>query len=125
VPNAPLRPCAEPGCGSLVPKGRCPEHARTKDKARGTAQQRGYDYAWAQYSINWRQQHPMCGERMDGMIYTEHSECARENIVSPAEVVDHIVPMSRGGSKWDPANHQSLCRSCNTAKGDRCDGRRG
>lgn len=36
-----------------------------------------------------------------------------------AEVTDHIVPVSKGGSMWDRSNHQSLCRSCNSAKGDR------
>ena len=30
--------------------------------------------------------------------------------------VDHIVPMSDGGSTWDPDNLQSVCRGCHFAK---------
>ena len=41
------RVCAEPGCPVIiranVRDGRCDEHRRAKDKARGTRQQRGYD----------------------------------------------------------------------------------
>jgi hypothetical protein len=38
-----MRVCSEPGCPTLIPKaGRCAEHARAHDKARGSRQQRGY-----------------------------------------------------------------------------------
>lgn len=33
----------------------------------------------------------------------------------PASEVDHIVPVSQGGSS-DPANLQALCRECHRAK---------
>jgi 5-methylcytosine-specific restriction enzyme A len=117
MPMAALRPCAQPGCSALVSKGRCVQHAKAKDQARGTAQDRGYDYAWSQYSRDFRAKFPLCGMRIDGQLHPEHSICVREGVMTPAEVVDHIVSMSRGGSKWDPNNHQSLCRACNTAKG--------
>ena len=43
------RVCAESGCGTLVEAGvrdgRCEEHRRARDKARGTRQERGYDRA--------------------------------------------------------------------------------
>ena len=41
--------CAEAGCPELVEQGardgRCEQHRRTRDKARGTRQERGYDAA--------------------------------------------------------------------------------
>lgn len=41
-----MRVCSEPGCGILVSKsGRCPEHRRATDAARGRRQARGYDAA--------------------------------------------------------------------------------
>ena len=31
-------------------------------------------------------------------------------------VTDHIKAVKQGGAFWDPANHQTLCRTCNTTK---------
>ena len=36
--------------------------------------------------------------------------------LSASETVDHIVPVSRGGSNW-PGNIQLLCKCCNRSKG--------
>lgn len=37
------RVCPTPGCPTLVDSGSCTRCSRTKDKARGTRQERGYD----------------------------------------------------------------------------------
>lgn len=37
-----MKPCLEPGCPKLTKATRCPDHARAKDRARGTKQERGY-----------------------------------------------------------------------------------
>lgn len=117
MPHAALRPCAHPSCPALVRSGRCAKHAKVQDKARGTAQERGYDYLWSKYSQDFRQQYPICGMRIDGQLHREHSVCVQEGRTTPAECVDHIVSMRDGGSKWNPMNHQSLCHRCNTVKG--------
>jgi 5-methylcytosine-specific restriction protein A len=119
VPTAAKRPCAKSGCPALVEHGRCPAHARAQDKSRGTAQERGYDSLWARYSKDFRAKFPICGMRADGRLYAEHSQCVQQGITTAAGCVDHIVPMSKGGSKYDPLNLQALCIPCNTAKGDR------
>ena len=36
--------------------------------------------------------------------------------------VDHIVPLSRGGARFDPSNLRAACQTCNLSRGD---GRRG
>jgi len=36
-----------------------------------------------------------------------------------ATQVDHIVPLSRGGAKYDPGNCRAACAHCNQARGDR------
>ena len=48
--------CAEPGCPAIGAwtRGRCPDHERARDKARGTRQQRGYDAAHDREAAAWR-----------------------------------------------------------------------
>ena len=43
-------------------------------------------------------------------------ECQRCGIMTLARVVDHIVPINRGGAKLDMANLQSLCPPCHNRK---------
>jgi 5-methylcytosine-specific restriction protein A len=83
-----LNPCTV--CGTLTRAGsRCPAHARN-----GSTRQ------WRRTRARVLAQQPMC----------VHSG-------RPAEHVDHITPMSRGGTDH-PANLQALCAACNLAKGD-------
>jgi 5-methylcytosine-specific restriction endonuclease McrA len=121
MPNAPPRAC--PRCGALVAGGgRCPRCARQADHARGTAQQRGYDAAWARYSKAWLARFPWCGMRQNGQLFAEHSQCVQLGLRTQATVTDHIKAMKDGGAKFDPANHQSLCGNCNRRKNIRFEG---
>lgn len=115
---APPRPCAR--CHRLV-RGRCPTCQGERDHARGNAAARGYDRAWAAYSRRWLLQYPACGMRRDGRFHVEHSRCVSEGRIVPATCTDHIRPLRYHGAKFDPANHQSLCTSCNNRKGKTSD----
>ena len=42
--------------------------------------------------------------------------CKREGVNEKATDVDHIVPLSMGGRRFDPANLQPLCSRCNSIK---------
>lgn len=42
--------------------------------------------------------------------------CLREGRLTAATTVDHIVPISEGGAKYDPTNCQSLCHEHAAAK---------
>ena len=44
-------------------------------------------------------------------------QCSKCN--RPAHTVDHIIPRVKGGDMWSPSNLQSMCKSCNSAKGGR------
>jgi 5-methylcytosine-specific restriction endonuclease McrA len=108
----PPRACATPGCARLMEKGAsCPDHPRP------SARQRGYTAEWARYARAWLRRFPTCGMRRDGLLYPQHSACVRDGLQVQARVVDHIRSIVAGGSIFDPANHQSLCRGCNVRKG--------
>lgn len=42
--------------------------------------------------------------------------CKERGIFTPANVVDHIVPVSQGGEFWDRSNWQPMCASCHNTK---------
>ncbi len=86
-----LRPCIT--CGTLTNVGsRCPTHQIRRDRGRPWRRLR------AQILTRDRYRCRACGE--------------------PAEHVDHVVPIARGGID-DPSNLEALCAACNLAKGDR------
>lgn len=43
-------------------------------------------------------------------------ECARQGRVTPAQMVDHIIPINKGGAPLDVDNLQSLCNACHARK---------
>ena len=43
-------------------------------------------------------------------------ECMRNDMVTGGNCVDHIKPMSVGGSKIDESNLQTLCNGCHAKK---------
>lgn len=103
--------CAEPGCGVLVERGRCRDHARP------TARARGYRYQWEQRSKAFRKRYPLCGMRPGGRPPVM-SRCFDERRTTIAVQVDHVVP-HKGDPRlfWDErGNWQSLCRECGARK---------
>lgn len=123
MPSALLKACSYPGgCSALIESGRCRQHETERERRRGSAAARGYDYRWSRYSQAWLRKHPRCGERQDGQLYPEHSRCLQSGRVVEAECTDHIKAVKQGGAFWDPANHQSLCLACNTAKANEREG---
>lgn len=102
MPRSPKRPCRFPGCPNLCEKGTyCEEHRKewSPESLRGGAAARGYDSRWREARKLYLQQHPLC------------VKCLEEKKITPATVVDHIVP-HRGDKKlfWDQSNWQPLCK---------------
>ena len=103
--------CPEPGCGVLVPHGRCPDHRRESFRAQG------YTARWDRRALAFRKRYPLCGMRPN-MQPPVMSQCYDEDRVTLAAQVDHVVP-HRGDKRlmWDEINNwQSLCRPCHTRK---------
>lgn len=108
MPSKPKRPCRYPGCPNLCDSGvYCEEHRKeySHDALRGGANVRGYDARWRKARALFLRQNPLC------------AECRRNGALTPATVVDHIIP-HRGDAAlfWDQQNWQPLCAACHNGK---------
>ena len=105
--------CGEPGCGVLVPRGRCPTHA-----PRDRATRPGYAAVHRWYtSRRWQD--------LRGHVLREQPFCqvcralGRKTVTAE---IDHIVKHDGDpGRFWNRANLQGLCKPCHTAKTARGD----
>ncbi|WP_177227031.1 HNH endonuclease [Saccharopolyspora shandongensis] len=100
MPTAPPTRCSADGCTELTTTGRCDEHKRKPWQQRSRHQPRG---RLARRDVAFKAEHlrvePNC------------RSCGR-----PAEQVDHILPLAKGGAMFNHANAQSLCGPCHDVK---------
>lgn len=60
-----------------------------------------YDYRWQQARLRFLRSNPLC------------AMCAKRNRVTPATVVDHVIPHKEDTDLfWDEGNWQGLCTPC-------------
>jgi len=110
MPRKAPTPCRHPGCRALVAEsGYCAAHAReavgwSKDVRRGSRHERGYGWAWTKLRKRIL-------ERDGGLC----QPCLREDRITLATAVDHIVSKSEGGTD-DESNLQAICNDCHDAK---------
>lgn len=71
---------------------------------RPPSHRRGYDADWHKLRNWYIARHPLC------------AHCDTRGITAPADMVDHIQPLSTGGARLDQRNLQSLCSPCHAAK---------
>lgn len=80
-------------------------------RPRPTAHRRGYGTRWQRLRRTFLARHPLC------------VMCLANGDVTPATVVDHIVPHKGDQAKlWDIDNLQSLCEKCHNRKTAKEDG---
>lgn len=110
MPRKPKRPCSYPGCPNLVDGGYCEEHKKLRDKEYNLYGRDDFTKNFYK-TKEWRiirkrhlEQEPFC------------VECLKNGITTKATIVDHIVPIKQGGSRYDNNNLQSLCWSCHSRK---------
>lgn len=109
----PRRPCSVPYCPNLTDHGRCSDHRRDAERARGSAAARGYDGQWqttrARYLADLRRHDPDRTARCEN--------CGRPETDDDPLHVDHIDGLGPHGPRGhDPANLQALCHPCHSAK---------
>ena len=88
------------------PPGHRTEHQRKADldKHRRTPAERGYDAAWRRVRAAFLREHPLC----------ECDDCrAGANRITPATVVDHIVPIEEApGLRLVWSNLRAMAKAC-------------
>jgi 5-methylcytosine-specific restriction protein A len=86
-------------CGAIV-KGKC-DRCKPSSSLGKTTAERGYDNRWRVLSERKRAIDPLC------------EECERQGVVTAADEVHHVVPISEAPwlrLKW--SNLMSVCRAC-------------
>ena len=111
--HAAPRPCRIPGCRELVlaRDGYCDAHRRQSHQRYNDERQASgsrvklYDSAaWKRARIAQLREYPLC------------HRCLALGRTTEAAVVDHVIPIKRGGAELDSNNLQSLCKPCHNAK---------
>lgn len=116
-----LFPCRARGCSALVNSpGYCVKHQPMADAASSRVRRKAHDRynkrrgetaAWYK-TTTWKhlrasvlRERPLC------------SECEAKGRVTPAKLVDHIVPVVDAPDRmYDATNLQPLCQSCHNRK---------
>ena len=110
MPRKPKRPCSYPGCPKLTDGQYCEEHQKLV-----TAQYNKYgrdnftksfykNPAWLMTKKKQLERQPFC------------EECLKKGERVKATMVDHIIPIKKGGDKYNFSNLQSLCWACHSRK---------
>ncbi len=111
-----VRICSTPGCGAFTEGGgRCDEHKRAADKARGTSKERGYSTP---------------GHRRFRRLVLRRDPICVICKTAPSSVADHY-PVSRrdlvasGANPDDPNAGRGVCKPCHDRSTATTDGQRG
>jgi len=90
---------------NAAPRHRVSTPIGVKQHQRPSPHARGYTKRWQRLRRCYMAAHPSCEDPFD--VHGQWSV--------PGEVVDHIRPLSQGGTN-DEANLQTLCWSCHSRK---------
>lgn len=107
MPYKPKRPCAYPGCSRLADSEQyCAEHQALANKhynqyERDPVTNKRYGRAWKRIRDRYIKVHPLC------------EECLKIGLLTPAEEVHHVLPLSNGGDN-KTNNLMALCKSCHS-----------
>ncbi|MEU4570849.1 hypothetical protein [Micromonospora sp. NPDC023956] len=77
-----LKVCSQPGCPDLTDTGRCTDHRRQAEQARGTSSQRGYGSRWARRRADYLRRNPTCALDGERATVADHWPVSRRDLVA-------------------------------------------
>ena len=106
MPWKPKRPCSHPNCPELVENRFCEKHLKEEHRRynkydRDPKSKKRYGRRWRKIRDRYISIHPLC------------EQCLKHDVMSTAEEVHHITPLSQGGTHAEE-NLMSLCKSCHS-----------
>ncbi len=107
MPSKPQKPCAYPGCASLVSGGYCSKHravASTRDSEKERKVHRLYDRRWKKAREAQLAKEPWC------------ADCLRANIYTAASEVHHDERHEGDREKFWSSSKTSLCKTCHSKR---------
>jgi len=108
MPSKSLKFCSHPSCNELTTERYCDIHREQHEliekekntryeKARSKESAQIYDRTWQKVRLAYLKRNPLC------------EECLKQDRVTPAVLVHHIVPIKQGGNRLNEDNLMSLC----------------
>ncbi|WP_031405286.1 HNH endonuclease [Geobacillus vulcani] len=119
MPAKPLKPCAVPSCPNLTQGRYCQDHQH-KEQQDKSHRHRYYDEHLRDqkarefyHSKEWQRVRQVALVRDNYLC----QHCLRNNRITSAEVVDHVIPIRVDWSlRLSLGNLQSLCNACHNKK---------
>lgn len=102
--------CNVDGCPEIVESGRCEKHSKSQGREHRFRRHNEPFYntnRWQKLRKVYRKKNPLC------------ERCKEKGLTVPADMVHHIIPISKGGSKTDWKNLEALCDTCHGKEHDR------
>ncbi|QCK81885.1 HNH endonuclease [Geobacillus kaustophilus NBRC 102445] len=119
MPNRPLKPCAVPGCPNLTQGRYCEKH-KHKEQQDKAERHRYYDeHLRDQTARDFYHSKEWQRVRRAALVRDHYlcQHCLAKKRITPADVVDHIVPVRVDWSlRLTLDNLQSLCNPCHNRK---------
>jgi 5-methylcytosine-specific restriction endonuclease McrA len=116
MPTAALRPCAQPGCGELVPRGRCSLHTKEQDERRRGAETwrhvKGARSGTIDIYQSARWKRLQARVLREANYLCECEECKQRPVGEPANTVDHIIAVRDAPSlAFERSNLRAMSQS--------------
>lgn len=104
MPNRSRKPCAYPGCSTLVDAGYCTQHKMHAHEQAYRNPERNalYDRKWQARRRVFLAEHPWCEDCLELLIYT------------PATDVHHVEPHRGDPVKFVTSPLRALCHACHS-----------